>query len=63
MACGDGKLDKDFLQIADKVFIPNGSEVLDYIYVTDKMSLIPSGLRGTPVLLKNVLSNHLKNIK
>lgn len=63
MACGDGKLDKDFLQIADKVFIPNGSEVLDYICVTDKMSLIPSGLRGTPVLLKNVLSNHLKNIK
>ena len=63
MACGDGKLDKDFLQIADKVFIPNGSEVLDYICVTDKMSLIPSGLRGTPILLKNVLSNHLKNIK
>lgn len=63
MACGDGKLDKDFLQIADKVFIPKGSEVLDYICVTDKMSLIPSGLKGTPVLLRNVLSNHLKLVK
>lgn len=61
ITCGDGKLDKDFLSIGDIAYIPNGSEILEYIELTDKTVLVPNGLYGTATLLKNVLKYHRKN--
>lgn len=54
---GDGKLDKDFIILGNKVFIPMYSEVLDYMTKQEcDYSLISDGLIGTPELFKAILN-------
>lgn len=58
---GDGKLDKGFLEQGNYIYIPEQSEVLNYLDNSlIKYKSVPYGLEGT-IYLFNVVNNYIKN--
>jgi hydroxymethylpyrimidine pyrophosphatase-like HAD family hydrolase len=55
VTAGDGKLDKNFLDLGDRRFVPEQSEVLGYVSNVDNYELVSHGMIGVEEIFQKLL--------
>ena len=55
VTAGDGKLDKNFLDLGDRRLVPEQSEVLGYVSNVDNYELVSHGMIGVEEIFQKLL--------